>query len=58
MKNNNTTKKYSKTLDEMVKRIEDYLEKNPKDIKHRDINNPYNKEGYRKALEDFLFIIA
>ena len=58
MKNNNTTKKYSRTLDEMVKKIEDYLEKNPNNFEYMDINNPYYKAGYRKALEDFLFIIA
>lgn len=45
------TKKYSKTLDEMVNRIKDYLDKNPE-------SDDDFKNGYRKALEDFLFIIA
>lgn len=44
--------KYRRTMDEMVDMIKDYLEKHP-EIKGDDFKN-----GYRKALEDFLFIIA
>ena len=55
MKNDN--KKYSKSLDEMVEMIKDYLEKHPDKMEYRDIENPYFNEGYRRALEDFIYIV-
>lgn len=51
-------KKYSKTMDEMVKMIQDYLDKHPENMELRDNDNPYFKEGYRKALQDFIYIIS
>ena len=53
MKNN----KYDRTMDEMVNMIKDYLEKHPKQVE-ADMSNSQYKEGYRKALEDFLFIVS
>lgn len=56
MKNDN--KKYSKNLDEMMEMIKTYLKENPDKFEYRDNQNPYYKEGYRRALEDFLLIVA
>jgi hypothetical protein len=51
-------KKYSKSMDEVVKMIQDYLEKNPDKMEYRDNDNLYFKEGYRKALQDFIYIVS
>ena len=37
--------------------IKDYLEKHPDKMEYRDIENPYFNEGYRRALEDFIYIV-
>lgn len=60
MKNyKNKNKKCSKTMDEMISMIQKYIvehptpdgvKTNPDDIQY--------KLGYKRALEDFLFIIA
>ena len=56
MKNDN--KKYSKTLDEMMEMIKTHLKENPDKFEYRDNQNPYYKEGYRRALEDFMLIAS
>ena len=51
-------KKYSKSMDEVVRMIQNYLKDNPDKMEYRDNDNPYFKEGYRKALQDFIYIVS
>lgn len=59
MKNNETRKKYSMTLEELVKRLETHAKKNhgtplPDDEHDKKVF----KSGYDKAVEDILFLLA
>ena len=52
------SKEYRHSIDEMIDMIKDYLKHHPDNMQYRDHENPYYKEGYRKALEDFLYIAS
>lgn len=59
MGKNDKNKKYRKSMDEMVAMIQDYILKHPTpEGVVPDISSEQYKLGYKRALEDFLFIIA